>query len=111
MRDGLRLRAEALKPFRGPGIQRDEPDLRAQTMKPFRKRSLSIYAALAVGLAALLGHRWLALGWNAWNYPTATPSARTQAVVAGGHLYVAAGAEGIEAVDLTTKKRALVRPL
>jgi len=100
-----------MKPFREPGIQRDEPDLRAQTMKPFRKRSISTYLAFAMGLMALLGHRWLALGWNAWNYPTATPSARTQAVVAGGHLYVADGAEGIEAVDLTTQKRQLVPPI
>jgi hypothetical protein len=61
-------------------------------------------AALAMILAGLLGHRWLALGWNAWHYPAAAPAARTQAVVTGGHAYVAAGVEGIEIIDLATEK-------
>jgi hypothetical protein len=69
-------------------------------------------AALALGLAALAGHRWLALGWNAWRYPTAKAAARTHVVVDGGHAYVAAGAEGIEVVDLATPgRRRLVPPV
>lgn len=67
-------------------------------MKPSRVLLTLIFAALSV----LLGHRWLALGWNAWHYPTATSAARTQAVVDRGHAYIAAGAEGIEIVDLAT---------
>ncbi|MEA2604835.1 MAG: hypothetical protein QOF89_5827 [Acidobacteriota bacterium] len=79
--------------------------------KPSRLSLTLTCAALAIGLAALLGHRWLALGWNAWHYPTATPSARTQAVIDGGRAYIAAGADGIEVVDLATqKRRALVSP-
>ncbi len=67
---------------------------------------------MALGLAALLGHRWLALGWNAWHYPVAAASARTQVVVAGGFAYVAAGAEGIEVVDLAAQRRLrLVAPV
>jgi hypothetical protein len=66
---------------------------------------------LALGLAALLGHRWLALGWNAWHYPTAAPAARTQVVVGGGRAYVAAGVDGIEVVELASReRRALVPP-
>ncbi|HEY7216079.1 MAG TPA: hypothetical protein VIC28_15760, partial [Thermoanaerobaculia bacterium] len=67
--------------------------------------------AFAVGLIALLGHRWLALGWNAWDYLTAAPAARTQIVVDRGHAYIAAGSDGIEVVDLKTReRRALVPP-
>ena len=80
-------------------------------MKPSRLRVPLAGAALALGLAALLGNRWLALAWNAVDYPTAAPSARTQIVVDGGRAYVAAGAEGIEVVDLATQeRRALVPP-
>jgi hypothetical protein len=61
-------------------------------------------------LAALLGHRWLALGWNAWHYPVATAAARTQIVTAGGSAYVAVGAEGIEVIDLATQKRRILVP-
>ena len=67
--------------------------------------------ALTLGLAALLGHRWLALGWNAWHYQTATGSARTQAVVDYGHAYIAAGTDGIEVIDLAAQgKRRLLPP-
>jgi len=65
---------------------------------------------MILGLVALLGHRWLALGWDAFHYPTAAPSARTQIAVAGGRAYVAAGVDGIEVVDLATQKRRLVVP-
>jgi len=65
---------------------------------------------LALGLAALLGHRWLALGWNAWHYPTAASAARTQVAVQGGYAYLAAGAEGIEVIDLATQKRSILLP-
>ncbi len=66
--------------------------------------------AVVVGLIALLGHRWLALGWNAWDYPFAAPAARTQIAVNGGHAYVAAGAGGIEVVDLSTQERRTLVP-
>jgi len=79
-------------------------------MKPSRLRVTLLCAALALGLAALLGHRWLALGWNAWHYPAASPSARTQAVLAGGHAYLAAGAGGIEVVDPATQERRTLVP-
>ncbi|HYU35419.1 MAG TPA: hypothetical protein VEW48_24975, partial [Thermoanaerobaculia bacterium] len=65
---------------------------------------------LALGLVVLLGQRWLTLGWNAWHYPTAAPSARTQVVVDGGHAYLAAGADGIEIVDGSTQKRLRLVP-
>lgn len=71
----------------------------------FSRAGISLLgAALAMSLLGLLGHRWLALGWNAWHYPVAAPSARAQAVVAGGHAYVAAGADGIEVIDLADEK-------
>jgi hypothetical protein len=79
-------------------------------MKRSRGLITPAFMILALGLAALLGHRWLALGWNAWHYPTAAPSARTQVVVDGGHAYLAAGAEGVEVVDLATQKRSNLVP-
>jgi LVIVD repeat-containing protein len=79
-------------------------------MKTLRGRLILTCAALALGLAALLGHRWLALGWNAWHYPAAARSARTRAVVEGGRAYLAAGAEGIEVIDLATKERRTLLP-
>src|ERR1044071_7541444 len=79
-------------------------------MKPSRPWIPFACAAL-VGLTVLLGRRWLALGWNAWHYPAATSSARTQVVLDGGRAYIAAGAEGIEIVDLATRaRRALLPP-
>jgi hypothetical protein len=76
-------------------------------MKSFR---VPLALSLLV-LLALAGHRWLALGWNAWNYPVAAPSARTQVAVEGGLAYIAAGAEGLEVVDLKTHhRRGLVPP-
>jgi LVIVD repeat-containing protein len=80
-------------------------------MKSSRGLLILTCAALALGLSALLGHRWITLGWNAWDYPVAAPAARTQAVVAGGLAYLAAGADGIEVVDPATHaRRALVPP-
>lgn len=69
-----------------------------------------ICVVLALGLAALVGRRWLELVWNAWHYPVASASAHTQIAVAEGHAYVAAGAEGVEVLDLATQKRELVVP-
>jgi hypothetical protein len=80
-------------------------------MKPSRKRIILTCVVSVLGFTALLGHRWLALGWNAWHYPTAAPAARTQAAVEGGHAYIAAGTDGIEAVDLATQQRRLVPPI
>jgi hypothetical protein len=65
---------------------------------------------LALGVAVLLGHRWLTLGWNAWRYPTAAPSERTQLVVHGGFVYLAAGADGIEVINAATQKRSILLP-
>src|SRR5690349_10731235 len=80
-------------------------------MKPLNGWHILMGGALAMILAASLGHRWLALGWNASHYPVAASSARTQIVVDGAHAYIAAGAEGIEVIDLATqKRRALVPP-
>lgn len=64
----------------------------------------------AIVLIALLGHRWLVLGWNAWHYPAAASSARTQIVVDRGHAYVAAGGDGIEVIDLATQERRRLVP-
>ncbi|MES1240890.1 MAG: hypothetical protein ABUT39_04665 [Acidobacteriota bacterium] len=61
-------------------------------------------------LLAMAGHRWLALGWNAWHYPAATASARTQVAVNESLAFIAAGADGIEIVDLTTHKRKILLP-
>lgn len=81
-------------------------------MKRLRGLITPTCTVLALGLVALLGHRWLVLGWNAWHYPVAASSARTQVIVDGSHAYMAAGAEGIEVVDLATQKRSgLVPPV
>ena len=74
-------------------------------MKPWNGWHILMGGALSIILAASLGHRWLALGLNAWDYPVAASSARTQIVVDGGHAYIAAGDEGIEVIDLATQKR------
>ncbi len=76
-------------------------------MRPKTRSILGVSAALALGLAAF-GHRWLALGWNAWHYPVATATARTQIAIAGGNAYIAFGTDGIEVVDLATQKRRLL---
>ncbi|HXT21928.1 MAG TPA: hypothetical protein VN923_14350 [Thermoanaerobaculia bacterium] len=77
-----------------------------------RRRGARVGIVLAVvAVAAALGHRWLALGWAAWDYAVAAPMARTQVVVAGDHAYVAAGVDGIEVIDLGASRRlALVPP-
>src|SRR5687768_13706791 len=75
-----------------------------------RTREWALVLAVAV-VAAALSHRWLELGWQAWDYPVAAARARTQVVVADGRAFVAAGAEGIEVIDLGTAQRvALVPP-
>lgn len=78
-------------------------------MKPPSRIPLILICA-ALGLAALLGHRWLALGWNAWHYPTAARSTRTQIIVDGDRAYIAAGSDGIEVIDLTTRERRTLVP-
>jgi hypothetical protein len=65
---------------------------------------------ILLALCAMAGRRWLALGWNAWHYPVATPSARTQVVVDDNLAYIAAGAEGLEIVDLKTNRRKTLVP-
>jgi hypothetical protein len=76
------------------------------------KRPLRLFllTCAALALIGLLGHRWLALGWNAWHYPVAARSARTQVVVSGSLAYIAAGADGIEVADLKSGTRRLVAP-
>ncbi|HEV8579663.1 MAG TPA: hypothetical protein VGX68_11345 [Thermoanaerobaculia bacterium] len=74
------------------------------------KRILTLSICGVFLLAAWLGQRWLVLGWNAWRYPTAAPSARTQIVVNRANAYIAAGADGIEIVDLTTRVKRSVPP-
>ena len=59
----------------------------------------------AACLAAWLGHRWIALGWNAWRYPVAAAHDRTQIAVAGNLAYLAAGVDGIDILDLTRGQR------
>lgn len=70
---------------------------------------------LAIGVVvvvvAVLGRRWFLLGWQAWDYSVASPSARTQVVVDGDRAYVAAGTDGIEVVDLLAAKRAALVPV
>jgi hypothetical protein len=76
-----------------------------------KKSSILIGIALACVLSGALAHDWLSLAWNAWGYPQAAPSARTQIVVARGHAFIAAGIEGIEVIDLAQGKRvALLSP-
>lgn len=60
---------------------------------------------IAACLAAWLGHRWVALGWNAWRYPTAAAHDRTQIAVAGNLAYLAAGVDGIDILDLARGRR------
>ncbi|HEX3129199.1 MAG TPA: hypothetical protein VH394_17830 [Thermoanaerobaculia bacterium] len=74
--------------------------------KPSR---LSITLILLV-LLIVAGHRWIALGWNAWHYPVAAASGRTQVVVHDGLAYIAAGADGLEIVDLETHRRKALLP-
>jgi hypothetical protein len=76
-----------------------------------RRARIWVVVVAALGVAAALGHRWLDLGWQAWHYAVAAPTARTQLVVADGRAYVAVGVDGIEVVDLATAQRvALVPP-
>jgi hypothetical protein len=79
-------------------------------MRALRFGSVPAWTCVALLGVASLGHRWIALGWNASRYPTASPSARTQIVVAGGRAYVAAAAAGIEIVDARAAKRVVVLP-
>lgn len=69
------------------------------------KKLLLLGAMVATGV---LARDWLALGWNAWSYPTAGASARTQVVIGGAHAYVAAGVDGIEVIDLASGQRRAV---
>lgn len=65
------------------------------------KRSSAALLAIAVtGSIALLGHRWLLLGWSAARYPTAPPTGHTQSAIWNGRAYIAAGTAGIEVVPI-----------
>lgn len=77
-----------------------------------RKHALLAIAALGAALAAGIAARdWLTLAWHAWHYPVATASARTQIVFDAHHAYLAAGRDGLEAVDLVRQERqTLVAP-
>ena len=79
-------------------------------MRARRVRKVLVWVALGAAVLALLGHRWLALGWNAWHYATARLSARTQVVVRDDRAYLAAGVDGIEIVDLSAGKRLALLP-
>jgi hypothetical protein len=83
---------------------------RQGAMKTSRLCGALAWAVLGLTVVALLGHRWLALGWNAWHYATARPSARTQIAVGDGRAYLAAGVDGVEIVDLSTGRRAALLP-
>jgi hypothetical protein len=67
-----------------------------------RKRSIVLVALSVAAVLAVAAHRWAALGWNAWRYPEAPPSDRTQIAIAGHRGYIAAGVDGIEVVDLSS---------
>ena len=70
-----------------------------------RRQSKLIGAILVAVLLAVAGRDWLALAWDAWDYPTATPHARTQIAVAQNRVYLAAGVDGIEVIDLPSAQR------
>jgi hypothetical protein len=70
-----------------------------------RRASILFLVLLAATIAAGASHRWLALGWNAWRYPTAAPADRTQITFGAQRAYVAAGVDGIEVVNLATAQR------
>lgn len=70
-----------------------------------------VTTVVVLTVVAALGHRWLVLGWQAWRYAVAAPSARTQVVVADDRAYVAAGVDGIEVVDLSAARRVALVPV
>jgi len=67
-----------------------------------RKASIVLAALSAAAVLMVASHRWVTLAWNAWRYPEALPSDRTQIAIAGRRAYVAAGVEGIEVMDLNS---------
>jgi len=71
-----------------------------------KRSSAALLVVLVTGAIALLGHRWLLLGWNAARYPTAAPSERTQAVLWNDRAYIAAGTDGIDVVQTGGTKAA-----
>jgi hypothetical protein len=75
-----------------------------------RRASILFVVLLAATIAAGASHRWLALAWNAWRYPTAAPADRTQIVIANQRAYVAAGVDGIEVLDLASTRRVSLLP-
>jgi len=68
-------------------------------------RAIGVACVLIAACLAALGHRWVALGWNAWRYPTAAAHDRTQIAFEGNLAYLAAGVDGIDIVDLTRGQR------
>lgn len=73
-----------------------------------KRSAAALLVVLVTGAIALLGHRWLLLGWNAARYPTAAPTQRTQAVLWNDRAYIAAGSDGIDVV-LTGQSKAVAR--
>lgn len=70
-----------------------------------RDRSAVLLAAIVLAaLAAAAARDWLALAWNAWNYPSATAHARTQIAIGQDRAYIAAGIDGIEMIGLSRKR-------
>ena len=65
-----------------------------------RNSTILVAALLATAATGVLARDWLALAWNAWDYPAASVHARTQIVINGAHAYAAAGVDGIEVIDL-----------
>ena len=70
-----------------------------------RRASILFVILLAATIAAVASHRWLALAWNAWHYPVARPTDRSQISISDQRAYIAAGVDGIEVVDLATARR------
>lgn len=74
------------------------------------KASILLVALLATVVLCVASHRWLTLAWNAWRYPEAAPSDRTQIAIAGLRAYLAAGVDGIEVIDLQSGTTMSLQP-
>src|SRR5215213_679631 len=76
-----------------------------------RRRFKFLIAILVVALLAVAARDWLVLAWQAWDYPIATPHARTQIAVTRDYVYISAGVDGIEVVNLASAQpHALLSP-
>lgn len=75
-----------------------------------RVRKLCLLLLLFLSLAA--GRDWLRLAWQAFNYPVAAAKAFGQSVTQTQFAYVAAGADGIQTINLAdSKTRAAAAPV